>query len=72
MSTWSLTDTTNHIVYGEVTSFSWFFIGGEWVWVDDGGSRGVPVFPSIYVGIVAALGAGILAYLVRRRLTAHN
>jgi uncharacterized repeat protein (TIGR01451 family) len=29
----------------------------------------VPVFPSIYMGIVAALGAGILGYFIRRRLT---
>jgi hypothetical protein len=29
---------------------------------------GVPVFPSIYIGIAAAVGAGIVAYFVRRRL----
>jgi hypothetical protein len=63
-------DTTNHIVYGQVDSLSWFFIGGEWVWIDDGGGpRHAPAFPSIYIG--AALGAGILAYLFRRRL-AHS
>jgi len=33
-----------------------------------GSPRGVPVFPNIYVGISAALGAGVLAYLVRRRM----
>jgi len=60
-------DTTNHIVYGEVTSFSWFFIGGEWVWVDEG-AHNAPAFPNIYIGIGAALGAGVLAYFVRRRL----
>jgi hypothetical protein len=60
-------DTVNHIVYGQVSSFSWFFIGGEWVWVEGGGT-GVPVFPSVYVGIGAALGAGMLAYLIRKRL----
>ena len=32
------------------------------------GGGSAPVFPSIYVGIGAALGAGILAYAVRRRL----
>ncbi len=32
-----------------------------------GGATGAPVFPSIYIGIAAALGAGILAYFVRRR-----
>jgi Leucine-rich repeat (LRR) protein len=56
-------DTVKHIVYGEVSSFSWFFIGGEWVWVPS-----VPVFPSVYIGIGAALGVGILAYFVRRKL----
>jgi hypothetical protein len=56
-------DTVNHIVYGVASSFSWFFIGGEWVWVSS-----VPVFPSVYIGIAAALGAGVLAYFVRRRL----
>ena len=30
--------------------------------------RGVPAFPSVYVGIAVALGAGVLAYFVRRRL----
>jgi len=30
--------------------------------------RGVPAFPNVYVVIAAALGAGILAYFVRRRL----
>jgi len=33
-----------------------------------GGGGGVPVFPSLYIGIGAALGAGILAYFVSRRL----
>jgi hypothetical protein len=28
-------DTTNDIVYGQVPSLSWFFIGGQWVWVPD-------------------------------------
>lgn len=30
--------------------------------------RGVPAFPSLYIGIAAALGAGVLAYLISRRL----
>ena len=64
-------DTTNHIVYGRVNSLSWFFIGGKWVWVDDGAHH-APVFPSIYVGIGAALGAGIVAYAVRRRLASRR
>jgi hypothetical protein len=32
----------------------------------------VPIFPSLYIGIVAALAAGVLAYFVRRRLLAHS
>ena len=40
--------------------------------VDQGGIccsvAGVPSFPSLYVGIAAAFAAGILAYLLRRRL----
>jgi len=51
-------------VRGEVDSLSWFFIGGRWVWVPEG----IPAFPSIYVGIAAARGAGALAYLFRKRL----
>jgi Leucine-rich repeat (LRR) protein/murein DD-endopeptidase MepM/ murein hydrolase activator NlpD len=61
-------DTVAHIVHGQVNSLSWFFIGGEWVWVDDGGGHSAPVFPNIYIGIGAALGAGMVAYFVRRRL----
>ena len=39
--------------------------------VSSGGAHSAPVFPSIYVGIGAALGAGIVAYAVRRRLAAR-
>jgi hypothetical protein len=56
-------DTVNHIVYGQVNSLSWFFIGGQWVWVSS-----VPVFPNIYIGIAAALAAGVIAYFLRRSL----
>ena len=59
-------DTTNNIVYGRVDSLSWFFIGGQWVWVPGGTSA--PVFPSIYIGILAAFGAAAIAYFARRRL----
>lgn len=59
-------DTANNIVYGQVDSFSWFFIGGQWVWVP--GATSAPVFPSIYIGIAAALGAAAIAYFARRRL----
>jgi len=34
-----------------------------------GGGGAVPVFPNIYIGIAAALGAGVIAYFLRRRLT---
>ncbi len=37
-----------------------------------GGAHSAPVFPNIYVGIGAALGAGIVAYFVRRRLIAQK
>jgi len=33
---------------------------------------GVPVFPSMYVGLAAALGAGVLAYMSRRRILGRN
>ena len=33
-----------------------------------GDATGVPVFPTWYVGLAAALGAGVLAYLYRRRV----
>jgi hypothetical protein len=42
--------------------------GPGWPWPTGGGGGSVPVFPSIYIGIGAALGAGILAYFARRRL----
>ena len=37
-----------------------------------GGGHSAPVFPSLYVGIGAALGAGIVAYAVRRRLATRR
>jgi parallel beta-helix repeat protein len=61
-------DTTKHIVYGQVNSLSWFFIGGQWVWIEEG--QGVPAFPSLYIGIGAAFAAGILAYFLRRKVAA--
>ena len=43
--------------------------GPGWPWPSGGGGgHSAPVFPSIYIGIGAALGAGILAYSVRRRM----
>ena len=66
VTTW--VDTENNIVYGEVPSFSWFYIGGQWVWI----STDVPIYPNIYIGIAAAFGVAILGYFIRRRITAHN
>ena len=57
-------------------------LGDDWwvadgIIVDQGGpgnppapvtGTGVPVFPSLYVGIAAALAAGIIAYIIRKRL----
>ena len=37
-------------------------------WGPAGSATGVPVFPTWYIGIIAALGAGVLAYLYRRRV----
>jgi len=36
-----------------------------------GGTRHAPVFPNMYFGIAAAMGAGVAAYAVRRRLAAR-
>jgi len=36
-----------------------------------GGAAGVPVFPSVYVGIAAVPGAGGLVYFTRRRLVSR-
>ena len=37
-----------------------------------GPTRGVPALPGIYIGIGAAIGAGVLAYLIRRRILANG
>lgn len=41
-------------------------------WPGGGGGSSAPVFPSVYVGIAAALGAGIIAYFVHRRMTSQK
>jgi hypothetical protein len=56
-------DTVNNIAYGQDVELSWWCIGGTCP-----PRQSVPVFPSTYVGIAAALMAGILAYFLRRRL----
>lgn len=43
-----------------------------WVVINYGLATQVPVFPSIYIGIAAVLGTGILAYFMRRRLVSHK
>jgi hypothetical protein len=62
-------DQAGHVVSGTVTTLSPFFIGDP-AGPPSGpsGGGGVPVFPSVYIGIGAALGAAIVAYFVRRRL----
>lgn len=58
-------NTVNNICYGQVNTLSPFCIG--YPCAAGGGASGVPLFPSIYIGIGAALGAGILAHLLRKR-----
>jgi VCBS repeat-containing protein len=55
-------DTANNILTATLSSLSPNGAFG------DPPARGVPVFPSVYVGIAAALGTGVVAYFVRRRL----
>jgi hypothetical protein len=42
--------------------------GPGWPGPSGGGGHSAPAFPSIYIGIAAAMGAGALAYLISRRL----
>lgn len=44
--------------------------GPGWPWPTGGGGHSAPAYPSIYIGIGAAIAAGILAYFVRRKLAA--
>jgi uncharacterized repeat protein (TIGR01451 family) len=55
-------DTANDILTATLSSLSPNGAFG------DPPARGVPAFPSVYVGVAAALGAGILAYFACRRL----
>lgn len=64
VTTW--VDTTNHIVYGQDSTLSWWQIGDP-VGGGGGGGASVPVFPSVYIGIGAAFGAAGVAYMLRRR-----
>ena len=61
-------DYDNSMVYGQVSSLSWFYIGGQWVWIGET----APVFPNIYIGIAAAFGVAIAAYILRRRLISNT
>lgn len=45
--------------------------GPGWPGPTGGGASSAPVFPSVYIGIGAALGAGLAAYALRRRLAAR-
>jgi hypothetical protein len=60
-------DTANNVIYGQDTPLSWWQIGDP-TGPGGGGGAGVPLFPYIYIGIGAALGVGILACILRRRL----
>jgi hypothetical protein len=60
----SFIDFGNGMIYGEVSSLSWFYIGGRWVWV----GQSAPVAPNAFAGIAAAFGAVVVAYFVRRKL----
>ncbi len=62
VTTWI--DTANGMVYGEVTSLSWFYIGGQWLYRP----TDAPVFPNIYVGVCGAFAAVLAAYFIRRKL----
>ena len=45
-------DTTNDIVYGRVSSLSWFFIGGQWVEVQGGaGANSLPGLINVSLSI---------------------
>jgi hypothetical protein len=60
-------NTSQNYVWANLYSFSPYGpmgnpLGGG------GGAASVPVFPNIYVGIAAALAAGVIAYFLRRRL----
>ena len=58
----------------ETMHLTGLFVNGDPIPLGDGGggAHSAPVFPSIYIGIGAALGAGIVAYIVRRRLIAEK
>ena len=60
-------DTVNHIVYGQDSTLSWWQIGDPGGGGGGGAGAGVPVFPNVYIGIGAAIGASGVAYLLRRR-----
>ncbi|MCX5992103.1 MAG: hypothetical protein NTZ04_07255 [Chloroflexi bacterium] len=61
-------NTVNNIIYGQDSVLSWWQLGDPQDAGGGGSGGGVPVFPNIYVGIGAALGAFILAYFISRRL----
>jgi hypothetical protein len=56
-------DTDNNIAYGQDDVLSWWCIGGPCPH-----GQSVPAFPTWYIGIAVALGAGVLAYVLRRRI----
>jgi len=70
-SSWTLVaesgvDTTQNYIWANLYSFSGYGPMGDPL--GGGGFAPVPVSPNIYIGIATALGAGILAYFIRRKL----
>jgi len=70
-SSWTLVaesgvDTAQNYIWANLYSFSGYGPMGDPL--GGGGGVSVPAFPNIYIGIAAALAAGLLAYFVRRRL----
>jgi len=63
-------DTTQNYVWANLYSFSGYGPMGDPLGGGGGagGYAGLPAFPNIYIGIAAALAAGVLAYFVRRKL----
>lgn len=61
-------NTSENYVWANLTSFSDYGAGGD----PAGGGAAVPVFPTMYIGIAAAVGAGVVAYFVRSRLVSQH
>ena len=65
-------DTVANIIHGQDSALSWWWIGDPPSPSGGGGGHSAPVVPSVWIGIGAALGAGVVAYALRRRLAPHR